>query len=333
MSTDIFVPESSAEDALAQPLHTITYVTSDKDGIEKMLCLGLDLESSGWASPPEEDRTALNQYFGFEPGDSWESCVFTRSGVLKNVQILAIHVSDRHPMIRPCADGRYFGGATIGFPMQEMSARVTKMQAAGVASTVGVKELEFTNPEGEVYISREVHFLGMENIFMLGVQRPDALVSVGQIDPLTDIGAPAYSARCVPNIDQVGAFTEQVLGFEIRRDMQMEIGARSGLLMEEGIPERFVQAFAPGSGTGYLVYLEHRGYGLDSPAPSYHSPNRGLTMWSFPTKHFDALNQQALRFGATVIQAPRHRNLPHLGACRTMILNDSSGFAIEIFEV
>ncbi len=329
MSADIFIPKSHPKDATVAPLHTITYVTADKHGIEKALCEGLDMEQSAWL----ESTPDMNTYFGFQGHERLEYCSFFRKGEFANIQLLVILVNEKKPQIRPQADGRYFGGATIGFPMSDMPARENKMNNAGVKSTVGIKELEFTNTEGQTYISREIHFLGLENIFLLGVQRPDIFVQVGKIDPATQIGAPAYSARCVANLDEVNQFTEQVLGYEIRRDMQMSIGAKSGLLMEEGIPERFAQAFAPGAGSGYLVYLEHGGHGISNPTELLGAPGRGITRWSFPTENFEHVFQQATKFGSDIIKPPAKRALPHIGECRTMVLSDPSGFAIEIFAV
>ncbi len=332
MCADIFVPESSPADAIVSPLHTITLVTADKKGTEAMMTKGLDLHSSGWQTPPVEMLESSQSYFGFEESDRWQYALFSGQGSIANIQILVLLVDAIKAQLRPTADGRYFGGATIGFPMRDMSQRVEKMASAGVHSTVGIKELEFSSPTGETYVSREVHFLGTENIFMLGVQRPDAFVQIGAIDDRTDIGAAAYSARCVENLDAVNNFVEQVLGFELRRDIEMTIGPRSGLLMEEGIPERFVQAFAPGAGTAYLVFLEHGGHGIPSPCDSYGPPNRGLVRWSFATADLDAVQQSIADFGAEIVHAAKARSLPHLAPTRSLVTRDPSGFEIEIFE-
>jgi len=167
---------------------------------------------------------------------------------------------------------------------------------------------------------------------MLGVKRPESFVQVGPIDPDTDIGAAAYSARCVQNLDSVKDFFSEVLGYEIRRDLAMEIGPKSGLRMQEGIPERFVQAFAPGAATGYAVFLEHGGQGIQNIDSSVAPPNRGLVMWSFGTKDLESLFQKAQRAGVDFIQEPEQRVIPGLGSTSTMLMVDPDGFQIEVFE-
>jgi len=333
MSSDIFVPTSKAGDALVGPLHTVSYITADKHSLEQMLCDGMDLEKSSWIQPSPEEYAQLNPYFGFDKNDRWQIATFYRTGDAQNVVIRAIHLMSDKPMVRPEVDGRYIGGATIGFPMLDMPRRKKKMASAGIKSSVGVKELEFTNAVGETYVSREIHFLGTENIFILGVQRPEVFVQIGGLDVDTKIGAAAYSCRCVKSADAINEFFSSVMGYEVRRDMTMSVGPNSGLKLEEGIQERFVQAFAPGSGTGYVVFLEHQGKGIASPAPSLGPPNRGVVMWSFQTSNLDELHRRAQTTGIEILQKPHQRNIPYFPIARTMVLNDPDGFPIEVFEV
>ncbi len=332
MSSDIFIPQSSASGALLGPLSVVTYVTSDKNAIETMFCQGMSLETEGWSLPSGDSLVELNAYYGFDAGDTWEVANFYRSGRIENISIRVICLHRDTPRIRPAIDGRYFGGATVGFPMSDMPARERQMADAGFESSVGVKELVFSNPQGEEYVSREIHFLGVENVFVLGVQRPDVFVQIGEIDASTNIGAAAYSCRCVEDLDRVSTFLNDVLAYEIRRDMTMEVGPRSGLRLKEGMPERFAQAFAPGSGTGYLVFLEHGGFGIPSPAPSIGAPNRGLVMWSFETDDLAQVHQRAEAFGAHMPQAIKQRSLPVLGEVNSLIIEDPEGFSIEVYQ-
>jgi len=332
LNTDIFVPSSSPQDAQVGPLHTVTLITADKIGVQRMFTEGLDLEMTPWVSPTKEESLMLNPYFGFDEHKLIEYCCFFRAGEYRNIQVRVLLVSEDIPMVRPEVDGRYLGGTTIGFPMSEFVDREQKMAGLGMRSTVGEKRLEFTGAGGETYVSSEIHFVGVENVFMLGVKRPESFVQVGPIDPDTDIGAAAYSARCVQNLDSVKDFFSEVLGYEIRRDLAMEIGPKSGLRMQEGIPERFVQAFAPGAATGYAVFLEHGGQGIQNIDSSVAPPNRGLVMWSFGTKDLESLFQKAQRAGVDFIQEPEQRVIPGLGSTSTMLMVDPDGFQIEVFE-
>ncbi len=333
MSGDIFVAESSSTDALVLQLHTITYLTSDKRRADRVLREGFRLDAGEWIKSDDRSREKLNAYLGLDESMNWEACAYTKSGEGQNVQIRLICLDEETSAVRPEIDGSYVGGASIGFPMEDLYKAEKEMALVELDSSIGVKEMEFQGPTGEVYISAEIHFLGMENIFLLGVKRPDIFVPVGPIDTATGIGAPAYSARCVANTDEVIGFLKDILGFEIRRDVNFPVGENSGLRLREGSDERFVQAFAPGSCTGYLVLLDHTTDTKKSPATTLGPPSRGMVMWSFPTANLDAVHDKAAANNIEIMQAPAHSGSPFLPNNRTMILKDPGGFPIEIFEV
>lgn len=331
MSEDLFVARSRPEDAVVGPLHTVTYVTGNRDAVESSLVRGLDMESSGWSTPNETERRRLNDYYGMPATSTWDACCFFRTGAAANVQIRVIAMREATPIVRPAIDGRYLGGLSIGFPMTDLHAHEAKMNALGIEASVGVKKMEFTGPGGEVYVSAEIHFMAEDNVFLLGVRRPDAFVPVGPIDAETGIGAPAYSARCVDNPKDVMHFLESVLGFEIRRDATFAVADPSGLRLTEGMSERFIQAFAPGASSGYLVLLDHADENKPSPAPTVGPPSRGMCMWSLPSKDIDGVHAKALAEGTKVLQEPAERSSLFLPKTRTLLLQDPAGFPIEIF--
>ena len=332
MSADIFVPQSSAEDAVVGPLHTVTYVTRDKATVERIFAKGYGLDSSGWRQPAANERKKINAYLGFDEAHTWESCAFYKSGVGANVQIRVIALEQDSPQVRPEYDGLYTGGATMSFPINDLYAHEKHMESIGVESTIGVKEMEFSSPSGETYVSAEIVYKAPENVFVMGVVRPRIFVPVGPVDPETGMGGSAYSARCLTKTDETITFFREVLGFEIRRDVEFTVGERSALLMPEGTTERFIQAFAPGSATGYLVLMDHQAATKPSPAPSYGPPNRGIALWSFATRDLDQVHQRAAGAGIAVVQAPADHGSPNLPSGRSMILRDPDGFLIEIFE-
>lgn len=332
MSADIFVPQSSPDEAIVGPLHTVTYVTSDKATVEKIFTKGYGLNSSGWSKPAEDELKNANAYLGFDAAHSWESCVFSKSGEGANVQIRIIALDQETPQVRPAYDGLYTGGATMSFPINDLYAHEKHMATIGVESTIGVKEMEFTSPSGETYISAEIVYKAPENVFVMGVVRPDIFIPVGPVDPATGMGGSAYSARCISAADETVEFFRDVLGFEIRRDVEFTVGEKSALLMPEGTTERFVQAFAPGSATGYLVLMDHQEATKPSPATSYGPPNRGIAMWSFSTKDIGNVHHCAVDAGIEIVQSPASYNSPFLPDGHSMILKDPDGFLIEIFE-
>ncbi|MEE4349129.1 MAG: VOC family protein [Pacificimonas sp.] len=330
MSADIFVPESRPEDWDVGPLHLITLVTADPKGMARMLTEGFGLESDGFV-PVAASAAA---YLGMPEGAALQGALFTRHGDPGNVRLRVLAVSEECPQVRPAIDGTYVGGLSVGFPMADLHRRHDDLAGKGITSTIGVKEMEFQSPQGETYVSAEAHFTGPENLFFLGVSRPDVFVPVGPIDPKTGIGAPAYSARCVRHSEGVVGFLRDVLGLEIRRDATFAVGERSGLRLQEGSPERFVQAFAPGAATGYLVILDHFEATKDSPAARLGPASRGLAMWTLPTSDLGAVYARvSAATGATVLRAPGVHGSPFLPeGVRSLIVEDPGGFPIELFE-
>jgi len=334
MSNDIFVPESLVEDAFVGPLSTITYVTADEETAVKLLVEGMGLEASDWYIPSDIEKPDIDAYFGFKSAEPWKAKLFFRTDEGQNIQIRLIVVDRAHLQIRPNIDGTYVGGLSIGFPLSNSDAREANMRSLGFPSVVGVKRLQFSSPTGDTYISEEVHFLGPENIYILGVKRPDIFVPVGPLNAMDEIGAPAYSAICTFDCDAAMGFYKDILGYEIRRDMTMQVGDNSGLKLHEGSTERFIQAFAPGSSTGYLVFLNH---GEDAKVArgvnNFGPPNRGLSMWSFPSSNIAEVLYRANNAGVIIRQPLSAIKSPFLPDTDTLILEDPGGFPVEIYAI
>ena len=323
---DIFVPESSPSDALVQQLHTVTYVTSDKASVERILTDPYGLAGSAWETP--EAATAV--YLGFDSVHTIQIATFAKQGDAANIQVRVIAIAQETPEVRPEYSGLYTGGATLSFPMTDLRAHEARMNAIGVESTIGVKEMDFTSPAGETYTSAEIVYKAPDHAFMMGVTRPDIFVPTGPIDPETGVGGPSYSARCLGKAQETMEFFRDVLGFEIRRDTVFEVGERSALNMPEGTKERFIQGFAPGSQTGYVVLMDHHENTIASPAPGYGPPNRGLVMWSFRTSKFAEVIERARRAGVRFLQEPALRDTMGVQRVQCVILEDPDGFPIEI---
>lgn len=331
MIEDIFVPKSNGSAALVEQLHTVTYVTSDKDTIERAFILGYGLVKSVWTRPSPEQYVAYNRYFGFENED-WEVCVFYKEGEGGNVQIRVIYTPEETPRVRHETDGLIVGGATISFPKTDLYAHEKLMLKSGFTSTIGVKEMEFQAPTGEVYTSAEIIYYAPENCYLLAVKRPDIFIPVGPSDSETGLSGAAYSARCIDDADSIIEFLKNVLGFEIRRDVVFPIGEISAMLLPQGSKERFIQAFAPGACSGYLVLMDHTKDNKFSTAPTLGTPSRGITMWSFKTKDIDDVYRRALFNNAECLTVVSEFASPGLGSQRTLLMKDPGGFYIEVFE-
>jgi len=332
MSEDIFIPQSSPDDAVVGPLHTVTYITADKQAVHVLLGDGYGMTASEWFAPSDDERHELNAYLGFAAADTWEACVYSMPGEGANVRIRVFSVSANHPLVRPAYDGLYQGGATISCPMTDMRAHEKHVAGLGIQSTIGVKEMEFTSPTGETYISAEIVYMAPDNVYLMGVTRPSVFVPTGPIDPDTGIGGPAYSARCVAQCDATVRFLADVLGYETRRDVELVVGERSAIRLPEGTKERFIQAFAPGSQTGYVVLMDHGSVTKRSDAESLGPPSRGIGIWSFPTRNLDDVQARAEHLGCHVRSSPGSTRSPLLGPGRSLMIEDPDGFPIEVFE-
>lgn len=329
---DIFIPKSSAESALVGPLQTVTIITSDKARMETIFCEGYGLSFSGWRRPADAERDDLNTYLGLSAGDGWSFSRFEKRGHGGNVEVRVIELDRETPVVRPAHEGLYKGGATLSFPINDLHAHETWMSALGVETTIGVKEMDFTSPTGETYTSAEIVYKAPDGVFVMGVKRPDIFVPVGPVDQATGLGGPAYSARCVTETAKVLNFFEQVLGFEIRRDVEFTVGERSAINMPEGTTERFIQGFAPGSSSGYVVLMDHGEATKFGPAPSFGPPNRGITMWTFETRELDEVHRRATAFGAETCWGPVTPETEFHKGGRSLKISDPDGFVIEVVE-
>lgn len=324
MTADVFEPASSPDDAIVGPLHALTYVTAAGDALSEALTSGFELDCGDWHRDIDTD------YLNVPSGA--RARAFFRSEPHENVAIRVVDVDSSQAQVRPEVSGRFLGGLSIGFPMSDIEGRERRLKPLGIDSVIGRKELEFESPTGQVYTSAEIHFVGPENIYLLGVQRPEGMPPVGPLPDGAAIGAPAYSARCVSDPSAVSGFFADVLGFEIRRDVNLTVGDRSGLRLEPGSEERFIQLFAPGATTGYLVLLDHYEATLDSPASHPGPPNRGIGMWTFASRRYDDVLERVRRHSIEILAESASAGSPLLGSRRSIVLADPENFPIEILE-
>ncbi len=325
MAQDVFAPESSPADARVGPLHTVTFVTAYPESAERFFAAGLGLEASEVVTLND----GQSSYLGVPAGTKAQRFSLPSAG--RNSQVRVLHVNHDVPQIRAGIDGRYVGGLSIGFPMANLAARESIVNDAGFESVVGVKQIEFTSPDGVTYVSEEIHFIAPENVYVLGVKRPDGFRTVGPLDEAAGIGAPAYSAQCLADADAAIPFYRDVLGYEIRRDVDLTVAEPSGLNLNAGMRERFIQAFAPGATTGYLVFLDHYEANLAPPVSYVGPPARGVAMWSFPGSDIDDLCRRARDFGASILHEPGEHSSPFIDR-RSVMIEAPGGYPVEVFE-
>ena len=332
MSEDIFVPLSKPQDAIVGPLDTITWLTNNSKDLEDILINGYLMTRNSWIKPKKDEQKILNNYLGLGSNLTWRMTNFYMEGEGANIKIRVIDVDQKLPCIRSSYDGLYHGGATISSPIGNLSNHERIMSQMDVKSTIGIKNMEFSSPSGDVYISSEIVYEGPDNIFMLGVTRPSIFIPIGPMDREKDIGGTAYSARCTTNTDVTLNFFKEVLGYEIRRDVEFEIDDNSAINIPQGIKERFIQGFSPGSSTGYIVLMDHGDDTKTSLIENSQLPGRGIIMWSFKTSKLDLIIERASNFNIKVMSDVEETPNSGFFDKRRIILRDPDGFQIEIIE-
>jgi catechol 2,3-dioxygenase-like lactoylglutathione lyase family enzyme len=210
---------------------------------------------------------------------------------------------------------------------------VRRGEKLGIGTTAGITSVEFRRPDGSPYDALETHFKAPDEVYGLGVSRPEDLPAVGPIEPGRTIGGPAYSAMVVNHADDDIAFWTDGLGLEKRRDVDLtSSGPAGGLGLEPGTVMRFVQLYVPDSESGYLVMLDFRDQG-QPPAITPRPPNRGVVMWSFPTTDLDAALRNAGDAGGEPVTGPIEIEDARHGLTRAASVKTPHGFLVELLEI
>jgi catechol 2,3-dioxygenase-like lactoylglutathione lyase family enzyme len=327
---DPMAPRPGAAPTLCGPLERVTFMTNDAASASEFMTRALrmrqvsDVERSGRTAKADCDL------WGLPVSAAWRELVFAATGNDRGVTVRVI-VMPGGELIRPNMESRLTGGLSIGFPVASLEATLERVTGLGYESTAGIVRLTLTRPDGSSYESGEILFRGPEQLYMLAVGRPADMTPVGPIDPATGMGGPAYSAIVVPDAAREIEFYAGVLGWEARQNIVLTTsGPAGGLGLDAGTQFRFVQLFAPGATTGYICLLDMMAVARANPvAPRL--PNRGLVMWSFGTRAFDAVEQR-------VREAATHERLcsqPRFGGSagqRHLTVLSPAGLMMEISE-
>lgn len=284
---------------------------------------------------PAAGQALQRQLWGLDGQARWSEQLYERPGLPQVPRVRVLAMDPPGPVIRPGMDVLREGGLSVGFAVRnraEMEQCVARGEALGIGTTAGITTIEFRRPDGSPYEALETHFTAPDEVYGLGVGRPEDLPPVGPIEPGQMIGGPAYSAQVVNHADDDVAFYRDVLGFEVRRDVDLtSSGPAGGLGLEAGTVMRFLQLYAPGSETGYLVMLDFRGAGRPQAGP-VRPPGRGVAMWTFPTDDLPAVLARCREAGIRVLAGPVALDSPLLGPHRAATVLTPHGFLVELVQ-
>jgi catechol 2,3-dioxygenase-like lactoylglutathione lyase family enzyme len=332
---DPFQPTTRVADQVVGPLESVTLVTTDADAARRFFVDGMQMRLARDTTPLADAAAFRRRLLALPAQFNWRELVFDRPAVPEaiRIEVLVLPTTGEGAAgaeIRPGMNSRLHGGLSLGFPVADMRARERRVQRAGFGSTAGITQMYFPRSDGTQYLIEEIHFRAPENLYGLGVWRPPELLPVGPLDSRSGIGGPAYSAHIVANADTEIDFYQRVFGWEARRDMTIpSSGPNGGLGLEAGAKFRFVQMFAPGAATGYLVIMDMLDSGVANPVVP-RPPNRGLAAWRFGTQKFNEVVRRAQDARVTILGGPAARiDDP---AKRAMSMLTPSGLLVEVFE-
>lgn len=316
---DPMAPTSDARGPVG-PLAAVTHCTADPQR-----CLKFYTELMGMRpiddNPSPEDQANL---LGGGLGRSW---ILGRDHPSPTVRLIEVPGAET---VRPDLQTLIHGGLSIGFAVADMDACVADAQRLGFESTAGVVRLTMQRGDGTPYDALETLFKLPDDALGLAVSRPPDLTPVAPIPADGNAGGPAYSAIVINHADADIGFFRDGLGYEVRRDLDLESsGPEGGLALASGTIMRFAQLYSPGTASGYLVILDFRELGISAPAPPV-PPRRGVVCWSFLCADLDATCTQAQAAGGRLRTPPMTLNDDWLGATRSASLETPSGLLIEL---
>jgi len=313
----------------------VTHVTGDPAATQHFYRDMMAMADVSGRAMPAAGQALQRELWGLGGQARWSEQLYERPGLPQVPKVRVLAMDAPGPMIRPGMDVLREGGLSVGFAVRnrsEMEQCVVRGEALGIGTTAGITTIEFRRPDGSPYEALETHFKAPDEVYGLGVGRPEDLPPVGPIEADQMIGGPAYSAQVVNHADDEVAFYRDVLGFEVRRDVDLtSSGPAGGLGLEAGTVMRFLQLYAAGSETGYLVMLDFRDAGKP-PAGPIRPPGRGVAMWTFRADDLDAVLAAARAQRIEVLGGPVTLDSPLLGVHRAATLLTPHGFLVELVE-
>jgi catechol 2,3-dioxygenase-like lactoylglutathione lyase family enzyme len=307
----------------------VTLITGEPDRTAHFYREVMEM-TPGPASAPGAMQDVQARAWGFPEGVRWTEMLFRRPGT-PEVPLLRVLAPDQPlPLLRPGTDVLLEGGLSVGFAMRDMPAAVARGEHLGFTTTAGIATLAMRRGDGSPYESLECHFEAPDHVLALGVARPADLSPVGPIEIGRNVGGPAYSAQVVNNADPTLAFYTQVVGYEIRRDVEVSgPGPEKGLRLPSGTRMRFLQVFAPGATTGYLVFLDFAQQGRANPALA--GVARGVAMWTFPTRDLAEIRRRLAAFG-TAASEPHEITNTAFGRHLSLTVRAPNGYRVEFVQ-
>jgi len=336
MTNDPMAPRSAARSGMGGPLRMVTLVTTDPQACRRLYVDVLqmqELQSHDSADENGRTQTQQAQLWGLCSGARWTTALYHRPELPEVPLLRVLHFETAGPLVRPHMNALLEGGLSVGFAMRDMPLAVERARLLGFNTTAGIARLAMTRADGSPYEALECHFKAPDDVYALGVGRPADLAPVGAIEAGLNVGGPSYSAQVANHADRVLEFYTGVLDYEIRRDVMVSgPGPERGLGLPPGTQMRFLQVFAQGAASGYLVFLDFADQGSTNPT-ALGPPSRGVTMWSFPVRDLDVALDRVRSRGLTVVAIPCELDATPFGRHRVASVRTPNGFLVELLDL
>jgi catechol 2,3-dioxygenase-like lactoylglutathione lyase family enzyme len=322
---DHIMPKDPNARGLSGPLHTVTLITADLKALTRMYVDGLGMTLSGPVEINTGNRTILNAVWGIPQTMTWQMYMLRRPAVPRATQIRVLVMDRATPSIRKSWNRQEPGPYGMGFPTDDVPAWDKDIAQLGFTrATPEIERFPLKRADGSGYEVLEATFNGPEFLRAIAISRRDGMAQVGDLDPATKRGGPAYATQVVTDMDAMVKFFVEVLDYEVRTDRVWRAYA---------VPFRFVTMYARGATNGHVALAAYDakdtlpGTGVP-PAP----PNRGMAIWSFPVSNIDAFQARAEGAGLELAGGHSAINVADLGKRMAITVRAPNGFLIEAFQ-
>ena len=330
---DTLAPVSRTENALTGPLHTVTLSTSSLEETLLFYRDGHGLSVTGPMRTSYLTRRRQQKLWGIPRGVRWELYLLQRKGVPGTVQIRLLVLQQKTPAIHRSWSALELGPLSLGFPNLRPAAQDQALRQLGFGSLNTMEVYPVPRPDGSTYQISETIFNAPDFVHGVIIHRGNGMAQLGPVDEKSGLGGPAYSAQIIEDSERVLAFYTDVLGMELRSDRTWTTRSDgSALAVPQGTVFRFSIVYAKGATSGHLLFVDYKNREAAAPNAPPRVPNRGIGMWSFPTRNLDLVLTRAREQDIEIIRRPTRYKSPALGPVRAATLLAPNGFLVELFE-
>lgn len=330
---DLTIPVSKAEDALCFQLHTVTLTTANLDSARRFFVQGMGMQLSGPIKLNTLQKRTLIKQWELPAGLDWQLYELSRPSVPDNIRIRLLVVARPTALIHESYQVRELGSFGLGFPNAKQVLLDQELQSLGFSAKAPLQTTILPKPDGGQYRDWEATYMGPDFVHYTGIERGNGMPQLAAYDTVTGKGGPGYTSMVVTGMsDAMISFFRYVLGWEVRRDVELTTGKGSPLGLEEGIKYRYTIAYAKGASSGHIQMMDFRDGVKITPKTKPRLPNRGIGMYTVFTKNLDEVRSLAIQQNAQILSDITSYEDPIHGRVRSLLLVAPNETVFEVLE-